>query len=70
MGTLASMPGQPLGSQVQVNSLASPHESGSVAQVPPVAVKHQPQPSTGVHEPHVVYALHVDVEPPLLPTYA
>jgi len=52
--TLASTPGQPLGSHVHVNSLASPHELGSVAHVPPFAVKHQPQPVTGVHEPHVV----------------
>lgn len=65
--TLASAPGQPLGSHVHVNSLASPHESGSVVHAPPFAVKHQPQPRTGVHVPHVVYALHVDVYPTLPP---
>jgi hypothetical protein len=42
-----------------VNSLALAHESGSGAQAPVAPLKHQPQPLTGVHEPHVVYALHV-----------
>jgi len=57
--TLTATSGHPLGSHVQVNSVALVHESGSEAQAPLAPLKHHPQPSTGVHEPHVVYALHM-----------
>src|SRR6202035_3672610 len=41
--TLASTSGQPVGSQVQVNSLTDAHSLGLLAQAPPERSKHQPQ---------------------------
>src|SRR5580692_336425 len=58
-GVTLGCTGQPLGFQVHVNSLASEQESGSGAQFPALPLKHQPQPSTGVQEAHVVWALHM-----------
>jgi hypothetical protein len=53
--TLASVSGHPLGSHVHVNSETAAHSSGRLAHAPPVALKHQPQPATGVHVPQLVY---------------
>ncbi len=61
---LASTSGQPLWLQVQVNSLTDDaHSSGLLAHMPPLALKHQPHPCTGVHVSHVVFA--EQASPPL-----
>ena len=52
------MSGHPLWFQVQVNSLADEHSSGELAHIPPVLLKHHPQPCAGVHVSQVVYAEH------------
>ncbi|HVW29414.1 MAG TPA: hypothetical protein VHC69_28810 [Polyangiaceae bacterium] len=45
---------QPLGSHVKLNG-SVPQKSGSETQAPLPLKAHQPQPSTGVQEPHDVY---------------